>query len=139
MSNTSARYIANVDGRQEPTAFYFEITLAAIVLAGNVVNVDLPENAQIVSGAFTVDTAFNTTGADAVTIGDSAVANRYLASTSIKATSHTAFTLTGFKTTPTNNTLVITRTAADAAATTGVLRVYGAYVKLGRAETTQGA
>lgn len=57
--------------------------------------IGLPVNAVIVGGGITVKTAFDTAGYD-VLIGDSAVANRYLASTDIKALGYTPLVPTGF-------------------------------------------
>lgn len=117
--------IAAHANRGHPVAGMFEITLAQFVAAGNVVNIDLPVGAEIVGGSVTVRTAFNTTGTDTITIGDSGSANRYLAATSIKSAARTALTLTGFK--ATTNNLIVARTPADSAATAGTLEIYVQY------------
>ena len=64
--------------------------------AGSFVVIPLPANAVVVGGDVTIETAFDTAGYD-LTVGDTTTANRYLASTDLKAASRTALTLTGYR------------------------------------------
>lgn len=57
--------------------------------------IPLPVGATIIGGEVVTDTAFDTAGYD-VTIGDSAVADRYLASTDKKAAGRTELVPTGY-------------------------------------------
>ena len=57
--------------------------------------IGLPLNSIVVGGAVVVSTAFDTAGYDII-VGDSSVANRYLASTDVKAPGITALVPTGF-------------------------------------------
>lgn len=58
--------------------------------------IPLPINATIVGGEVVTETAFDTAGFD-VTVGDSGTANRYLASTDLKATGRAALVPTGYR------------------------------------------
>jgi hypothetical protein len=58
--------------------------------------INLPPNSVVVGGSWTTETAFDT-ASYAVTIGDSSVANRYLASTDLKAAAHTPLVPTGYR------------------------------------------
>lgn len=136
-NNTSNAIIPNMDGRQEPKYIKVAITVAMFVAAGNVIEIALPENAEVIDGSVTVNPVFTTTGTDTIVIGDSAVANRYLASTSLKSAARTALTRTGFQTTQTNKQILIARTPADADATTGTIYVNIGYLQTGRSESTQ--
>lgn len=64
--------------------------------AGSFVVIPLPVGAVVIGGDLTVETAFDTAGFD-VTVGDTASANRYLASTDVKATGRTALVPTGYR------------------------------------------
>lgn len=75
----------------------------------------LPINAVVIGGEWVTETAFDTAGYD-VTVGDTAVTNRYLASTDVKAAARTALTPTGFR--GAGEDLVIT-VSTDDACTTG--------------------
>lgn len=133
-------YIPNYDSVQHPDARYMEITMAQFVARGNVVDLELPANCELVSGHIVVTDTYNSTGTDTIKIGDSVDDDRYLAATNLKAAARTALTPTGFihgiNGNPPN--LRITRTPADAAATKGTVRIYFQTAALGKAYHTQG-
>jgi hypothetical protein len=82
---------------------------------------NLPPNAIVVGGHVARSTAFDAATYN-VTIGDTAVTNRYLGSTDLKATGLTALVPTGYLGAAEN--LVMTFAAADACTTgAGVVRV----------------
>jgi hypothetical protein len=56
---------------------------------------DLPVNAVVIGGEWITETAFDTAGYDVI-VGDSVTANRYLASTDVKALGRTALVPTGY-------------------------------------------
>ncbi len=133
MSNTLLKHAE----RQEVIAGFFAVTLANFVAASNVVKLALPVGAIVVGGHLNVKTAANTTGTDVLTIGDSGSANRYLASTTIKTAARTVLTLTGFTHT-TQLELLLTRTAADTAATALEVEVVVLYLRNDRCTEFQG-
>ena len=82
---------------------------------------NLPPNAIVVGGSVVRSTAFDTAGYD-VTVGDTAVTNRYLGSTDVKGTGLTALVPTGYQGAGEN--LVMTFSTDDACTTgAGVVRV----------------
>lgn len=91
--------------------------------------INLPENSIIVGGELVVETAFDT-ASYAVVIGDSAVADRYLATADRKAAARTALVPTGYRTAGANLRIGITN--ADVC-TTGKATVRVQYVITGRA------
>lgn len=92
---------------------------AATIYTFEVLN--LPESAVVIGGDLTVETTFDTAGYD-VTVGDTAVTNRYLASTDVKTAARTALVPTGFRGAGEN--VVITVSTDDACtAGKGSLRV----------------
>lgn len=91
--------------------------------------INLPENSIIVGGELVVETAFDT-ASYAVVIGDSAVADRYLATADRKAAARTALVPTGYRTAGANLRIGITN--ADVC-TAGKATVRVQYVITGRA------
>ena len=85
---------------------------------------NLPVDAIVLSGSVVRTTAFDTAGFD-VTIGDTAVTDRYLASTDVKGTGITALVPTGFRGAGEN--LVMTFSTDDAC-TTGAAVVRVQYI-----------
>lgn len=71
--------------------------------------INLPPNAVVVGGEWVTETAFDTAGYT-ITIGDSAVADRYLASADKKGVARTALTLTGYVSPGTTIRLGLTNT-----------------------------
>lgn len=135
---TNPTFVKNLDSRQQVLSGYAELNLADFEARSNVIDFELPSNAEIVDGAVTVSDTFDGGTLDGITVGDAAVANRYLTTTSIKAAARTPLVPTGYVTTAANNKLRITRTQTGTAATKGTLRIYFLYVQLGQSDFTQG-
>lgn len=96
----------------------------ALKSVGSFEAIPLPIGAVVVGGELVVETASNDSGATVtVAVGDSLVANRYLAATSIKAAGRTALALTGFKGAGENIRFDIAGAAGDATAGSFYLRV----------------
>lgn len=89
--------------------------------------INLPVDAVIVGGEVVTDTAFDTAGYD-ITIGDADSANRYLASTDVKAAGRTALVPTGYRVT---GPLRLTRVSDDVC-TAGKMSVRVLYIQEGR-------
>jgi hypothetical protein len=95
--------------------------------------IPLPAGATILFGEVVRTTAFDT-ASYAVTVGDATTADRYLASTDLKAAGHTALVPTGFVSTGEKVRIGITN--ADVC-TTGVCTVRIGYVVAGKADIVQ--
>lgn len=93
--------------------------------------INLPRDAVVLGGELIVETAFDTAGYD-VTVGDNAVADRYLASTDVKATGRTALVPTGYHNTGGKNLRVAF--SSDDVCTTGKATLRVQYMIDGRAE-----
>lgn len=98
---------------------------------------DLPQNAIITGGLLVVTTAFNSTGAATIAIGDGGSANRYLGDTNLKAAGATALVPTGYVY-PNNDTLDADVAIATDAATAGAGFLVVEYIVAGRAHVTEG-
>lgn len=83
--------------------------------AGKFDVINLPRGAVVIGGHLVVETAFDTAGYD-ITVGDSSVENRYLASTDVKATGVTALVPTGYHGTGQNIRITM---SSDDVCTTG--------------------
>lgn len=100
--------------------------------------IDVPQNAIVVGGSFTVDTAFDSGTSDSLDIGDGGDDDRYTSSAiDLQATGRTALTLTDYKYTA-GDTIDIKYTAAGTAATAGSGRLFVEYVVDGREESSFG-
>jgi hypothetical protein len=97
--------------------------------------IKLPGGAQVVGGHLVVDTAWTTTGAATLTVGDSTTANRYLGATTLKTPARTALVPTGYVSDGAE--ILITPTLADTAANAGKGRLVIQYVIAGRAHEVQ--
>ena len=135
---TNPTFVKNLDSRQQVLSGYAELNLADFEARSNVIDFELPSNAEIVDGAVTVSDTFDGGTLDGITVGDAADADRYLTTTSIKAAARTPLVPTGYVTTAANNKLRVTRTQTGTAATKGTLRIYFLYVQLGQSDFTQG-
>lgn len=142
MSNLKASHVA-----QKPLVAEFEFNFNDTMDDVNGVNKDfgatmavltvhsfdiikLPVNSVITGGSVVVKTAFDTAGYDVV-VGDSASANRYLASADLKAAGITALVPTGYV----NAGLPLRiGVSTDDACTTGKMLVRIEYVIEGRAD-----
>lgn len=101
-----------------------------VTLTGAFDIINLPTNAVVLSGSVVTEEVCDT-ASFAVTIGDSSSANRYLASTDVKAAGLVALTPTGYVNTGGLN-LRLTYTTADVC-TTGRITVRIEYIVVGRA------
>lgn len=131
-------FIKNLDGRQCIAALHVALSLADFVGRGNVIDVEVPNDAQVIGGNIVVTDAFNTTSTDTLAVGTPDSAARYMAATSLKTPALTAVVPTGYQHSTDHNIVRLTRTPADAAATKGTVIVTVQYVELGKAEWTQG-
>lgn len=95
--------------------------------------IPLPPNAIVVGGDIIIETAFDTAGYD-ITVGDSASANRYLASTDLKALSRTALVPTGYRSLGENLRVAF---SSDDVCTTGKATIRVHYVISGRSTEVQ--
>lgn len=131
--------IKNLDGRQCPAVAFIVIALADFLAADtpNVVDLQLPMDAQITGGDVVVSTAFDSGTTDVLDVGDPSSASRYKNDVDLKTAALTALVPTGKITTADDRTIRLTRTPVGTAATTGEVRVRIEYVQLNRAEWTQ--
>ncbi|HRD50285.1 MAG TPA: hypothetical protein PL166_11905 [Candidatus Contendobacter sp.] len=99
--------------------------------------IQLPPNAEVVSGSITVNTVFNSATSDTLSLGDSAAGARYANAVNLRALGRTALTVTGYRTLPTTRAITATWTGVGAAPTTGSVRVIVEYLQGHRADLTQ--
>ncbi|MES2347036.1 MAG: hypothetical protein V4641_05630 [Pseudomonadota bacterium] len=138
MSDTNPTFIKNLDGRQPRAVAHVSLSLADFVGRNNVIDLQVPNDAEVLAAHMVVTTAFDTTGTDTLAIGSVGSAARYMAATTLKATGLTAGVPTGYQHTTTDNVVRLTRVPADTAATVGTVIVTIEYVDLGNAKWTQG-
>ena len=134
---TNPTFVKGIDTVQPVKAKHFELTLADFAGRNNSIAVSLPPGSEVVGGAMNVITAANTTLTATVSIGDAALATRYLAATNVKAVARTALTVTGFKNDSRTNVL-IAAAFGDATTTALKIRVTIQYVVLGEGGYTEG-
>lgn len=124
-------------GRQCVQFAYVDIKLADLVSAADVVAIELPPNAVILSGQLVTTEAWNSTTSDVLDVGDSGSQNRYLNDGNIRALgARVALVPTGFVTV--GNPLTVRWVSGGGVPTTGKVRLEVEYYQLGRAETTYG-
>jgi hypothetical protein len=97
----------------------------------------LPQGAIVTSIMNVIDTAFNSVTSDTLDVGDVTAADRYISNDDAKAAGATAGVATGFATTATETTLVITNTAVGTEGTLGVGRLVVEYIVTGRHNENQ--
>lgn len=97
--------------------------------------IPLPGNATVVGGEIIVETAYATSTAATLSVGDSASATRYANAVDLKTAARTALTLTGFRGAGENIRLAVN--SAVAGATAGKVTVRVLYTVQGRAQETQ--
>ena len=103
--------------RQQVINAYVDISYADLTSGAAAEAIQLPPNAVVISGFVQTTAAFNSGTSDALVVGDSVTANRYLASTSIRtANAVNALTVTGYQPT-TQSHVTVTWTGAGAAPT----------------------
>ena len=130
--------VQSLTSRQAVGAICIELGMQDFVNRNNLMDFDAPQNTILKNGDINVLTAFDSGTTDAITVGDDLVANRYLASTSVKATGVTALTPTGFKTDGHSPAFRITRTPSGTAATVGLLRFTCMFVTVNKTDWTEG-
>lgn len=99
--------------------------------------IKLPPNSIITGGALVVTAPFNSATSDSLVVGDAAVSNRYLGSTSIAAAGRTALAPTGFVT-GADGSVRVTWTGVGAAPSSGSFRLEVHYIGKGIADFTHG-
>lgn len=99
--------------------------------------IDLPLGASVVGGDLVVDTAFDAGTTATLSVGDASSATRYLNAQNVKVTGRTALTITGFKTTISEQTLQVKYASSGTAATAGKARLRVMYVVDGRVDENQ--
>lgn len=125
------------DARQEKQVALVPWTFADFVSGVLQPAVDMPHGAIVTGGFFVVDTALNSGTSDTLTVGDSAVDNRYAAGINGQSAALTALVPTGYKYTAINE-LGIKWTGVGAVPTAGAGRLLVEYVIDGRATHTHG-
>lgn len=97
--------------------------------------IPLPPNANVIGGEVIVETAYATSTAATLSVGDSASANRYANAVDLKTAARTALTLTGFRGAGENIRVAVNTTVANATAGKATLRVM--YTVQGRGNEAQ--
>ena len=126
--------ITKSDARQWPLAEIIRFNVSDVA-AGEVAMADLQGGEVVVGGSLTVVTAWNTTGAATVDLGDEDVGDRYLDGVNLKAAARTALTLTGHVY-PTAAELVATFAFAAADADAGEAILEFTVIREGRQSET---
>ena len=131
--------IAKKDSRQDILVAMVPFTFADFTANDGTLEdaIELPQNAVVVGGGIVIDTAFNGTTSDTLTVGDSDVDDRYKAGIDAQATGYTALVPTAFKMLAQGN-VGIGNTNVGGVATAGAGRLILEYVVDGRAHHTQG-
>lgn len=99
--------------------------------------IPLPPNANVIGGEIVVETAYATSTAATISVGDSVSATRYANAVDLKTAARTALTLTGFRGAGENIRLAVNATVANATAGKATVRVL--YTVQGRSNETQAA
>lgn len=97
--------------------------------------IPLPPNANVIGGEIIVETAYATSTAATLSVGDSASANRYANAVDLKTAARTALTITGFRGAGENIRVAVNTTVANATAGKVTLRVM--YTIQGRGNEAQ--
>lgn len=124
-------------GRQQLIVANLDLVLANFATTVDYNLIQVPAGAVIEGGAIVVDTVFNSTTSDVISIGDTTTYNLYKSALTIQATGLTALVPTGkIYTVPT--WLTARWVSGGGTPTTGALRVSVTYYVRGRAQFTQG-
>ncbi len=125
-------------GRQYPLVAQADFLLGDLTSAAAVGAIDLPQGATIIAGELVIGTVFNSTSSDAIVIGDSGTADRYLGNGNGQALGRTALVPTGYTyTSPT--TIHVKWTSGGGTPTTGAGTLRVTYTLDGRAHEVQPA
>lgn len=95
----------------------------------------LPPGATVVGGEVIVETAYATSTAATISVGDSASATRHASAVDLKTAARTALTLTGFRGAGENIRLAVNSTVANATAGKATVRLL--YTIQGRSNEVQ--
>lgn len=131
--------ITKNSGRQEVISAFVDFTFADIpTTATAYAAMDIPQNAIVIGGELTVNTAWDTATSATLSVGDVTLATRYATTVNLKAAARTALTLTGFTHSNTQKVLNGTTAFVGAAATAGAARLRVDYIVKGRVGFSQG-
>ena len=98
--------------------------------------IKLPYNANVIGGEVIVETAYATSTAATISVGDATSATRYASAVDMKSAARTALTLTGYRhATGENVRIAVNATVANA--TAGKVTVRVLYTIQGRAQEVQ--
>lgn len=97
--------------------------------------IPLPPNANVIGGEIIVETAYATSTAATISVGDSTSTTRYASSVDLKTAARTALTLTGYRGVGENVRLTVNSTVANSTAGKATVRVL--YTVQSRANETQ--
>jgi hypothetical protein len=132
-------YVQGLVSRQNTTSLHVRLTLADFEARNNVIDLELPTEAELQSGCIVVRDVSDDTGTDTISIGDSVSATRYLGATSVKSAARTAITPTGFLHGGANPSAVrLTRAAQNGDATKLEVTVSLTWTEVGKTDRTNG-
>lgn len=97
--------------------------------------IGLPANANVIGGEIIVETAYATSTAATISVGDATSATRYANGVDLKTAARTALTLTGYRSNGENIRLTVNATVANATAGKATVRVL--YTVQGRANEVE--
>ena len=139
MSNKT--FIANVDARQCVAAAFFALTLADFAANDGVVEVAMPNGAQVVGGSINVTTEFDDGDSATIAVGTPGTPGRYLAAHTVATAGRTALVSTGFQHLSDDSgaapPVLLTLATGDGDATEGEVWVEIQYVVAEKSEWTQ--
>ena len=100
--------------------------------------IEIPKGAVILGGGIVIDTVFNSTTSDVVTVGDVTTDNRYKAAINAQALGLTALVPTGYKTAVSTDIVLTLVPTGVAMPTTGAGRLWVEYYVENRSQSDQG-
>lgn len=126
------------DSRQAPLWAYVDINLADFADGAVQAAMQLPGDAIVVGGFIQPITTFNAATTATLKVGDADNDDRYTATPAdVKALAVVPLDLTGYQM-PAQGNLTVTYASTGAVATTGECRLFVAYIRAGRTQSTQG-
>ena len=130
--------IALNTNRQEVIHAMVSFTQAGLTLQDGTVEsaITVPQGAIVVGGGIVIDTAFDSTTSDTLTVGDGGVAARYVGSVDGQTAGYTALVPTGYEY-PAQDTVDVGNTQVGGAGSAGEGRLLLSYVVNGRAAFSQ--
>lgn len=130
--------ITQNDSRQAPLWAFVDINLADF--AGGAVQdaIELPAGAIVVGGFVQPITSFNAATTATIKVGDSVDDDRYSSTpVDVKALTPVQLNVTGYEM-PAQGKVKVTYASTGAAASTGKCRLFLAYIRSNRTQSTQG-